>query len=56
MPEPRKTGANGYGVVLDGRVIGRGRDWLGEWSAETSGEAYHGPHSREGALLFLSAL
>ncbi len=56
MPEPRKTGANGYGDVLDGRVIGRVWDWLGEWSSESIGEAYRGPNSREEALLSLSAL
>ncbi len=56
MPELRKTGANGYSVVLDGRVIGRVWDWHGSWSSEANGEAYHGPNSRKEALLFLPAL
>ncbi len=56
MPELRKTGANGYGVVLEGRVIGRAWNWHGERSSESNGEAYHGLNGRKEALLFLSAL
>jgi hypothetical protein len=56
MTELRKTGTNEYDVVADGRVIGRVWDWQGKWSSESDGEAYHGPHSRKEALLFLSAL
>ncbi len=56
MTELRKTGANGYDVVLDERVIGRARNWHGKRPSEASGEAYHGLKSRKEALLFLSAL
>ncbi len=56
MTELRKTGANEYDVVLDGRVIGSVRNWHGKWPSEASGEAYHNLKSRKEALLFLSAL
>ena len=39
MTELRKTGANGYDVVLDERVIGRVRNWHGKRPSEASGEA-----------------
>ncbi len=56
MTKLRKTGANGYDVVLDERVIGRARNWHGKRPSEANGEAYHGLKSRKEALLFLSAL
>jgi len=50
MAELRKTGANEYDVVADGRVIGRVWNWHGSWSAEAGGNAHHGLKSRKEAI------
>lgn len=50
MPELRKTGANQYEVVSDGRVIGAVWNWHSSWSAEAHGETYHGLKSRKDAI------
>lgn len=50
MGELRKTGANEYDVVADGRIIGRVWNWHGSWSAEAKGETHHGLKSRKEAI------
>ncbi|CAA9213237.1 MAG: hypothetical protein AVDCRST_MAG93-122 [uncultured Chloroflexia bacterium] len=50
MAELRKTGANEYDVVADGRVIGRVWNWHGSWSAEANGETHHNLKSRKEAI------
>jgi hypothetical protein len=50
MAELRKSGANEYDVVVDERLIGRGWNWHGIWSAEAGGETYHGLKSRKEAI------
>ncbi len=50
MAELRKTGANEYDVVTDGRVIGRVWNWHGSWSAKSKGKRHHGLKSRKEAI------
>ncbi len=50
MTELRKTGANEYDVLADGRVIGQVWNWHGSWSAEANGESHHGLKSRKEAI------
>ncbi len=50
MAELRKTGANEYDVVAEGRVIGRVWNWHGSWSAEAKGETHHNLKSRKEAI------
>ncbi len=50
MTELRKTGANEYDVLADGRVIGQVWNWHGSWSAEANGKTYHGLKSRKEAI------
>ncbi len=50
MVELRKTGANEYEVVADGRVIGRVWNWHGSWSVEAGGETHHNLKSRKEAI------
>ena len=50
MTELRKTGANEYDVVADGRMIGRVWNWHSSWSAEANGETHHALKSRKEAI------
>ena len=50
MMELRKTGANEYDVLSDGRVIGRVWNWHGSWSAEVGDKTHHGLKSRKEAI------
>ena len=50
MMELRKTGANAYDVLSDGRVIGRVWNWHGSWSAEVGDKTHHGRKSRKEAI------
>ena len=50
MTELRKTGANEYDVVTDGRVIGRVWNWHGSWSTEAGGKIHHGLKNRKEAI------
>jgi hypothetical protein len=50
MVELRKTGAEEYEVMADGRVIGRVWNWHGSWSAQAGGKANHGLKSRKDAI------
>ncbi len=50
MTELRKTGANEYDVVADGRVIGRVWNWHGSWSSEANDQTHHGLKRRKEAI------
>ena len=51
MVELRKTGANEYDVVVDGRVIGRVWNWHGSWSAKAEGKIHHNLQSRKDSIV-----
>ena len=50
MAELRKTGANEYDVLVDGRVIGQVWNWHGSWSAKADSKTHHGLKSRKEAI------
>jgi hypothetical protein len=50
VTELRKTGANEYEVLANGRVIGQVWNWHGSWSSEANGETRHGLKSRKEAI------
>ena len=50
MAELRKTGANQYDVLADGRVIGQVWNWHGSWSAKSQDETFHNLKSRKEAI------
>ena len=50
MAELRKTGANEYDVVADGRVIGWVWNWHGSWSAKAQEKTHHNLKSRKEAI------
>jgi hypothetical protein len=54
--ELRKTGANEYEVLADGRVIGRVWNWHGTWSAQAGGETHHSLKSRKEAIARVETL
>jgi hypothetical protein len=50
MAELRKTGANEYDVLVDGRVIGQVWNWHGSWSAKAQDKTHHNLKSRKEAI------
>ncbi len=50
MVELRKTGANEYDVLVDGRKIGQVWNGHGRWSAEANGQTHHNLKSRKEAI------
>ena len=51
MVELRKTGANYYDVLADGRAIGQVWNWHGSWSAQAGDKTHHGLKSRKEAIV-----